>query len=107
MFDYFPPTKDSIHKALYADVDDKVCLNTEQVISITLHNLYACIKMQIGDNLPEGKHDANECLVSETRTCPKDNVASERIFAGLDYLKRKEPKHNHSYHAQHFVMELK
>lgn len=25
----------------------------------------------------------------ETQTCPKDNVAAERVFAGLDYLKRK------------------
>ena len=30
-------------------------------------------------------------MSEELQTCPKDNVAAERVFAGLDYLKRKSP----------------
>ena len=30
-------------------------------------------------------------LVDEMSTCPKDNVAAERVFAGLDHLKHKGP----------------
>ena len=61
-------------------------------MSIILHNLFVCITRQLEDHLPGGKyHDPGDDLVKETQTCPKDNVPAERMFAGLDYLKRKSP----------------
>ncbi len=77
---------------MYEVVSDEVETNTEQAISIILHNIYVRIMRQLEDHLPGGKfHMASDTLRGETKTCPKHNVASERIFAGLDYLKRKSP----------------
>ena len=81
-----------VHDALYTPVSDELESLTEQAISIVLHNLFVCVTRQLEDHLPDAKyHDANDRLIRETQTCPKDNVASERVFAGLDYLKRKSP----------------
>ena len=92
MFDDFAPQKNDIHEALYADVDEDTEFNTRHAVSIILHNLFVCITRQLEDHLPGGKyHKPGDNVIKETKTCPKDNVAGERVFAGLDYLKRKSP----------------
>ena len=93
-----------MHKSLYDSVDDAVEFYSEQAIAIVLHNMYVCIVRQLEDHLPGGKFHNAQDLRRETSTCPKDNVAAERIFAGLDYLKRKSKKYdNISYARCNFV----
>ena len=59
---------------------------------IILHNVYVCIRRQLLDHLPGGKyHNASDTIRNETASCPTDNVAAERVFAGLDFLKRNKP----------------
>ena len=42
--------------------------------------------------MPGGKYHApTRKVTTEAASCPKDNVAAELVFAGLDYLKRKSP----------------
>ena len=72
----------------YKDIE----FNTKQAISIILHNMYVCIRRQLEDHLPGGKYRIpGEDLRQATSTCPKDNVAAEHVFAGLDYLNQKSP----------------
>ncbi len=59
-----------------------------------MHNLHVCISRQVADHLPGGRFHNAEDLREESATCPKDNLAPERMFAGLDYLKRKMPNAN-------------
>ena len=92
LFDDFIPQRDEIHRTLYAEVDEDVEFYTKQAISIILHNMFVCATRQLEDHLPGGKYaNPTSSLVDETSTCPKDNVAAERVFAGLDHLKRKSP----------------
>lgn len=94
LFHDFVPYRDSLHRTLYETVDVDVEFNTKQALSIALHNIYVCIVRQLEDHLPGGKfHEISEdsTLSYETQSCPKDNVAAERIFDGVDYLKRKSP----------------
>ena len=83
---------DDVHKSLYNHVDDEITFNTKQAIGIILHNMFVCIVRQLEDHLLGGKyHKPEGSIIKETRTCPKDNIAAERVFAGLDYLKCKSP----------------
>ena len=92
MFVDFIPIRDDVHRSLYVACDPYVEFNTKQALSIILHNMYVCIKRQLEDHLPGGKYNtAGDDLRQETATCPKDNVAAERVFDGLDYFKRKSP----------------
>ena len=92
MFADFVPLCDDVHKAIYTVINEDVEFYTHQALSIILHNMFVCIKRQLEDHLPGGKyHNTGADLRQETTTCPKDNVAAERVFAGLDYLKRKSP----------------
>ena len=92
MFADIPPNNDEIHKALYEATSVDIEFYTKQALIVILHNICVCIKRQLEDHLPGGKHHSvNDKIRDETRTCPKDNVAAERVFAGLDYLKRKSP----------------
>ena len=50
-------------------------------MSIVLHNTYVCIVRQLEDHLPGGKfHNAGTTINHETQSCPKDNVAAERVL---------------------------
>lgn len=92
MFDDFIPVRHDVHISLYATTDQDIEFFTKQAVSFILQNMYVCIKRQLEDHLPGGKYnDGGDDLRQETSTCPKDNVAAERVFAGLDYLKRKSP----------------
>ena len=46
-------------------------------------------------------------MSEELQTCPKDNVAAERVFAGLDYLKRKSPQYFSTRYARDPALDAK
>ncbi len=92
MFADFVPFRDDVHKAIYTAIIEDVEFYTRQALSIILHSMFVCIKRQLKDHLPGGKyHNTGADLRHETTTCPKHNVAAERVFAGPDYLKRRAP----------------
>lgn len=96
-----------LHRTLYETVDVDVEFNTKQALSIALHNIYVCIVRQLEDHLlGEQFHEISEdsTISYETQSCPKDNVAAERI-AGVDYLKKKVPKHVRPSNARHTHVE--
>ncbi|XP_041481824.1 uncharacterized protein LOC121428993 [Lytechinus variegatus] len=95
LFPAFPPVKDSIHKSLYDPCSANIEHLTKQALMIILHNCLVCITRQLSDHLPGGRfHSAPENIRKQTASCPKDNLCAERMFAGLDYLKRKMPNAN-------------
>lgn len=90
LFSDFPPLQDEVHNALYAEADEETEFNT-RVVSIILYNIYVCIVRQLEDHLPGEKyHKPGQALHKETKTCPTNNVAAERVFAGLDYCTLRE-----------------
>ena len=92
LYPEYPPKENEVRKGLYSEVNEEVDFYTKQSIIIILHNIFVCIKRQLEDHLPGGKHHNVDSRVhQETETCPRDNIAAERIFAGLDYLKRSRP----------------
>ena len=95
LFKEFPPKRNEMHRALYQTTTEDVEHLTKQALSIVLHNMFVCISRQLEDHLPGGRfHNADAQLRTDTSTCPKDNLSAERMFAGLDYLRRKMPNAN-------------
>ncbi|XP_072040335.1 uncharacterized protein [Amphiura filiformis] len=94
LFPEFPPVRNELHHSLYETTSGNIEHLTKQALSVIMHNLHVCIIRQLQDHLPEGKFYNAEHLREETTSCPKDNLAPERMFAGLDYLRRKMPNAN-------------
>ena len=94
LFPEFPPVKNEIHTSLYERTTGNIENLTKQALSVIMHNLHVCISRQVADHLPGGRFYNATDLREETFTCPKDNLAPERMFAGLDYLRRKMPNAN-------------
>ena len=95
LFVKFPPLKNAVHKSLYDPCSASVEHLTKQALSIILHSCLVCITRQVADHLPGGRfHEVSDEIRMQTQSCPKDNICAERIFAGLDYLRRKMPNAN-------------
>ena len=95
LFPEFPPVRNELHSSLYAPTSASIEHLTKQALSIIFHNFLVCIVRQVSDHLPGGRfHNASDEIRQQTSSCPKDNLSAERIFAGLDYLRRKMPNAN-------------
>ena len=94
LFTEFPPSKNDLHRSLYEHTTENIEHLTKQALSIVMHNLLVCVSRQLRDHLPGGRFHNAPHLREETSTCPKDNLAAERVFAGLDYLRRTMPNAN-------------
>ena len=91
----FHPREMNYIRAFYHPTSATIEQLTKQALSIMLHNMFVCVCRQLEDHLPGGRfHIVDEQLRTDASTCPKDNLSAERMFAGLDYLKRKMPNAN-------------
>ena len=95
LFEDFPPVKDKLWDTLFKPVSEDIEDLTRQALVIICHSLSLCIHQQLVDHLPGGKlHNASDKIRSETKTCPKHNLAPEYVFSYLDRKKREMPNAN-------------
>ena len=79
VFDIFPPSVDSIHASLFAEL---LCV---------LFSAFSSLLHLVEDHLSERKFDnVDETLIRDTMPVPKMNTVSERDFAQLDCLLREK-----------------
>ena len=81
--------KNDVHKSLYT-ATDSIKNFTKQALSIIFHNFMVCIsRLLVKLGIIFLAVDFIMPLIQQTASCPKDNRSGEKIFAGLDYLRRK------------------
>ncbi|XP_048238950.1 uncharacterized protein LOC125372575 [Haliotis rufescens] len=95
LFNNIQPVKDYVYDSLYMNVEEDIQSLTYQALSVGCISFLVVTERMLKDHLPGGRfHCPSAIIIQETSGVPKHNIATERLFSGLDRLIHKMPNAN-------------